>query len=99
MNAIIMKKYVYAFVILLCAGLCRSNLCASHGNPLTDAEADFEVVVAPTKAPTIAERLEALLNEGESEEEDEETARVPYHAHEESDDEIHLDQEEYEEED
>jgi hypothetical protein len=79
------------------------DLCASHGNPLEEAEQDFELVTphtGPVKQLTTAQRLAAILDSGDSEEDvEEETARVPYHAHEESDDELHLDQEAYEEED
>ena len=84
-------------------GAC--DLCASHGDPLADAEQEFEIVMpsphtGPVKQLTTEQRLAAILNSGDTdEEEDEETARVPHHAHEESDDEIHLDQEDYEEDD
>jgi len=84
-------------------GAC--DLCASHGDPLADAEQEFEIVMpsphtGPVKQLTTEQRLAAILNSGDTdEEEDEETAHVPYHAHEESDDEIHLDQEDYEEDD
>ena len=37
------------------------ELCESHGNPLTEAEAEFEVVLdAPQPSLTVAERLAAL---------------------------------------
>jgi len=49
------------------------ELCESHGNPL-EAEADFEVVVAPPKQQTVAERLAALLAEGDDTDEDPEEA-------------------------
>ena len=48
-------------------------LCESHGNPLTTAEAEFEVVMgvsgtAPVLPQTVAERLAAILSdEGEAE--------------------------------
>ena len=48
-------------------------LCESHGNPLTTAEAEFEVVMgvsgtAPVPPQTVAERLAAILSdEGEAE--------------------------------
>jgi hypothetical protein len=52
------------------------DLCASHGNPLEEAEQDFEIVlntpaVGPVKQLTTAERLAALLNSGDTDEEDE----------------------------
>lgn len=59
------------------------ELCESHGNPL-EAEADFEVVIgtagtAEPKQQTVAERLAALLAEGDtSDEEAEETASQDY---------------------
>ena len=46
------------------------SLCQSHGNPLAEAEQEFELVLpAPTTAaPTsVAERLAALLAEADSE--------------------------------
>jgi hypothetical protein len=59
------------------------DLCASHGNPLEEAEQDFEVV----KQLTTAQRLAAMLEDADDEE---------FEA-EESDDDAHLGQEEYEE--
>ena len=59
------------------------SLCESHGNPL-EPEADFEVVVgdagtAPVKQLTVAERLAALLAEGDdTDEEAEETGSQEY---------------------
>jgi hypothetical protein len=52
------------------------DLCASHGNPLEEAEQDFEIVlntpaVGPVKQLTTAQRLAALLNSGDTDEEDE----------------------------
>jgi len=61
------------------------DLCASHGNPLEETEQDFEVVTAP---PTIAERLESLLNADESDEETEDEST-----------ELGCDMEEYEDDD
>jgi hypothetical protein len=43
------------------AGPCE--LCESHGNPLTEAEAEFEVVLEPSL--TVAERLAAILAESD----------------------------------
>jgi hypothetical protein len=40
------------------------DLCASHGNPLEETEQDFEVV-------TVAQRIEALLEEADDSESDE----------------------------
>jgi hypothetical protein len=74
------------------------DLCASHGNPLEEVEQDFEVVMpsphtGPVKQLTTEQRLAAILNAGDTDEEVED----------EDDDEIevdeHLGQEEYEEED
>jgi hypothetical protein len=70
------------------------DLCASHGNPLEEAEQDFEVVMpspatGPVKQLTTAQRLAALLDSGETDEEAEDEDEI----------EIHLDQEEYEEDD
>lgn len=50
------------------------DLCESHGNPL-EPEADFEVVIgelgtAPPKQQTVAERLAALLAEGDDTDEE-----------------------------
>ena len=50
------------------------DLCASHGNPLEEAEQDFEVVMpsphtGPVKQLTTAQRLAALLNSGDTDEE------------------------------
>jgi len=39
------------------------ELCESHGNPLTEAEAEFEVVLEPSL--TVAERLAAILAESD----------------------------------
>ncbi len=52
------------------------DLCASHGNPLEDAEQDFELVMpspatGPIKQLTTAQRLAAMLEEADSEAEDE----------------------------
>jgi hypothetical protein len=52
------------------------DLCASHGNPLEATEQDFEVVMpsphtGPVKQLTTAQRLAALLNSGDTDEEDE----------------------------
>jgi hypothetical protein len=70
------------------------DLCASHGNPLEEAEQDFEVVMpspatGPVKQLTTAQRLAALLDSGDTDEEAEDEDEI----------EIHLDQEEYEEDD
>jgi hypothetical protein len=70
------------------------DLCASHGNPLEEAEQDFEMVTpspaaGPVKQLTTAQRLAAMLEDADDEE---------YEA-EESDDDTHLGQEEYEEDD
>lgn len=56
------------------------DLCASHGNPLEEAEQDFEIVlntpaVGPVKQLTTAQRLAALLNEADSDAEDEDEDR------------------------
>jgi hypothetical protein len=66
------------------------DLCASHGNPLEEAEQDFEVVAphtGPVKQLTTAQRLEALLNEGLSDDEADDAS------------ELGCDVEEYEEDD
>jgi hypothetical protein len=43
------------------------ELCSSHGNPLSNAESEFEVAhTGPVKTPTVAQRLEALLADSES---------------------------------
>jgi hypothetical protein len=52
------------------------DLCASHGNPLEAVEQDFEVVMpspatGPIKQLTTAQRLAAMLDEADSEAEDE----------------------------
>jgi hypothetical protein len=52
------------------------DLCASHGNPLEAVEQDFEVVMpspatGPIKQLTTAQRLAAMLEEADSEAEDE----------------------------
>jgi hypothetical protein len=51
------------------------DLCASHGNPLEAVEQDFEVVMpspatGPIKQLTTAQRLAAILDSGDSEDED-----------------------------
>jgi len=70
------------------------DLCASHGNPLKEAEQDFEIVkpsphTGPVKQLTTAQRLAEILNSGDTDEEDEDEDEA----------EVHLDQEEYEEDD
>lgn len=70
------------------------DLCASHGNPLEEGEQDFEVVMpseaaGPVKQLTTAQRLAAILDSGDSDEEVEGDDEI----------EVHLGQEEYEEED
>lgn len=50
------------------------TLCASHGNALEEAEPVFEVAkpghhTGPVKAPTVADRLAALLEEADDEDE------------------------------
>ena len=70
------------------------DLCASHGNPLKEAEQDFEIVkpsphTGPVKQLTTAQRLAEILNSGDTDEEDEDEGEA----------EVHLDQEEYEEDD
>lgn len=72
------------------------ELCESHGNPLAAAPQQFEVVTT-----TVKDRLAAMLAaadepEEDLEAEDEEEARVPYHAPEESD--LDLAEEEFEDE-
>jgi hypothetical protein len=52
------------------------DLCASHGNPLEAVEQDFEVVMpspatGPIKQLTTAQRLAAMLEEADSDVEDE----------------------------
>jgi hypothetical protein len=42
------------------------NLCTSHGNPLSDSDQTFEVV----KPATVAERLAALLEDSDDEEDE-----------------------------
>ena len=51
------------------------DLCASHGNPLTETEQDFEVVVpsphcGPVKTLTTAQRLAAILDSGDTDEDE-----------------------------
>jgi len=71
------------------------DLCSSHGNPLEEAEQDFEIVlntpaVGPVKQLTTAQRLAAMLEEADEEDEDDA---------EEAEDDLKLGQEEYEEDD
>jgi hypothetical protein len=71
------------------------DLCASHGNPLEAAEQDFEIVLntpaaGPVKQLTTAQRLAALLDEADSEAEDEDMSDR---------EDLQLGQEEYEEDD
>ena len=63
------------------------ELCSSHGNPLSVADAEFEVAhTGPVKTPTVAQRLAEILANTESDAESE------------SDDEPTMDEEEYEDE-
>jgi hypothetical protein len=87
------------------------DLCESHGNPLEAKEAAFEVVRAPHTGPvkqlTVEQRMAALLNgadvdedDAETSEDEDEEASVPYAAPEESEDEgMSVEEEEFEEDD
>ena len=48
------------------------ELCESHGNPLTEAEPEFEVVLEPSL--TVAERLAALLEDSDDSDAESEVA-------------------------
>ena len=57
------------------------DLCASHGNPLEKTEKDFEIVVnspatGPVKQLTTAQRLAAILDSGDSDEDEVEFKQV-----------------------
>jgi len=58
------------------------DLCASHGNPLEEAEQDFEIVLntpatGPVKQLTTAQRLAALLDAGDTDEEEDDEGDKP----------------------
>jgi hypothetical protein len=82
------------------------DLCQSHGNPLVEADG-FELAAphcGPVKQLTTEQRLAAILNSGDTDEEvdeaeSDEEVRVPYACHEESDDDGALSEEAFEEED
>jgi hypothetical protein len=58
------------------------DLCASHGNPLEAVEQDFEIVLntpatGPVKQLTTAQRLAALLDAGDTDEEEDDEGDKP----------------------